>query len=112
MSVPCKRADRAETVTGWDAVVVHRNEQQLREVYRNLLLRKLDPHRGRSQVSKEELLKELSQTMQSLSVEELAKSIGAPKWKRAHPKGLSLRLPGSTYTELEFVRDLIAQLFK
>jgi HEPN domain-containing protein len=31
---------------------------------------------------------------------------------RAHPKGLSLRLPGSAYTELEFVRDLIAQLFK
>jgi hypothetical protein len=30
---------------------------------------------------------------------------------RAHPKGLSLRLPGSSYTELEFVRDLIAQLF-
>jgi HEPN domain-containing protein len=30
---------------------------------------------------------------------------------RAHPKGLSLRLPGTSYTELEFVRDLIAQLF-
>jgi excisionase family DNA binding protein len=32
-------------------------------------------------VSKEELLKELSQAMQSLNVEELAASIGAPKWK-------------------------------
>jgi hypothetical protein len=30
---------------------------------------------------------------------------------RAHPRGLSLRLPGMTYTELQFVTDLIAQLF-
>jgi excisionase family DNA binding protein len=32
-------------------------------------------------VGKEELLKELSATMQSLSVEEFAQSIDKPKWK-------------------------------